>query len=73
MTVITTASLEEYLNALFTARTAILNGKTMKINGKEISWADEKWISSEIKETEGRLNRRVGSNFVAIQFHKRNG
>lgn len=72
MTVTSTAALEEYLTALFAARNAILNGKTIKINGKEVSWADEKWISSEIKETEGRLNRRVGSNFVAIQFQKRN-
>ena len=53
-----TADLNTYLTALYAARTAILLRKSYAIGGKTLTMADEKWISSEISETEMKLSRR---------------
>lgn len=53
-----TADLQVYLTSLYTARTAILLRKSYSIGGKTLTMADEKWLSSEITETELKLSRR---------------
>lgn len=63
-----TADLEAYLTQLETARTAVLLGKSYSMGGRMLTRADERWISSEIEKTEGRLSRRSVGNSTTPVF-----
>jgi len=63
-----TSDLEAYLVQLETARTAVLLGKAYSMGGRTLTRADERWISSEIEKTEGRLSRRSATNSTTPIF-----
>jgi len=63
-----TTELQTYLTALYAARTAILMGKSYSIGGANLTRVDEKWLSSEISKTEGRISLRSSGGVVVPVF-----
>lgn len=69
----TKAELVAYLVELKAARTAVLQMKSYNIGGMTLTRADEKWIASEIQETEYRISLKSRGNTVTPMFLNNRG
>ena len=69
----TLSELTTYLAQLKAARTAILDMKSYTIGEHSLTRADEKWISSEIKEVESRIAMKSRGNSVQPVFINNRG
>lgn len=68
--VVSTASLVSRLAEFEAALTAVLTGKSYAINGRQLTRADERWITQQIEKLQSRIVTRTKRTSMAVVFNR---